>query len=219
MVFSKKILIVEDEIMISDYIFKTLKASGFTNLDTANDIEEATYKMNKLNPEILLMDINIYGKHSGIELAKQRNEDTIVIFITAQNDEATIQKAIETNPLSYLTKPIKKTDILAAIQLANFKTKSKQLIIKDGFEEIILSLDDLLFIKSDRNYIDIYTSSKKISLRESLEKFYEKLDKKQFLRIHRSILINRDKISKKTASSVFINHVELPISRKYKSNL
>lgn len=219
MVFSKKILIVEDEIMISDYIFKTLKASGFTNLDTANDIEEATYKMNKLNPEILLMDININGKHSGIELAKQRNEDTIVIFITAQNDEATIQKAIETNPLSYLTKPIKKTDILAAIQLANFKTKSKQLIIKDGFKEIILSLDDLLFIKSDRNYIDIYTNSKKISLRESLEKFYEKLDKKQFLRIHRSILINRDKISTKTASSVFINHVELPISRKYKSNL
>ena len=219
MVFSKKILIVEDEILISDYIFKTLKASGFTNLDTANDIEEATYKMNKLNPEILLMDININGKHSGIELAKQRNEDTIVIFITAQNDEATIQKAIETNPLSYLTKPIKKTDILAAIQLANFKTKPKQLIIKDGFEEIILSLDDLLFIKSDRNYIDIYTSSKKISLRESLEKFYEKLDKKQFLRIHRSILINRDKISKKTASSVFINNVELPISRKYKSNL
>ena len=38
MVFSKKILIVEDEILISDYIFKTLKASGFTNLDTANDI-------------------------------------------------------------------------------------------------------------------------------------------------------------------------------------
>ena len=111
MVFSKKILIVEDEIMISDYIFKTLIASGFTNVDTANDIEETTYKMNKLNPEILLMDININGKHSGIELAKQRNEDTIVIFITAQNDEATIQKAIETNPLSYLTKPIKKTDI------------------------------------------------------------------------------------------------------------
>ena len=219
MVFSKKILIVEDEIMISDYIFKTLKASGFTNLDTANDIEEATYKMNKLNPEILLMDININGKHSGIELAKQRNEDTIVIFITAQNDEATIQKAIETNPLSYLTKPIKKTDILAAIQLANFKTKSKQLIIKDGFEEIILSLDDLLFIKSDGNYIDIYTNTRKISIRESLEKFYEKLDKNQFLRIHRSIIINQNKISKKTATSVFINTTELPISRNYKKNI
>ena len=219
MVFSKKILIVEDEIMISDYIFKTLKASGFTNLDTANDIEEATYKMNKLNPEILLMDININGKHSGIELAKQRNEDTIVIFITAQNDEATIQKAIETNPLSYLTKPIKKTDILAAIQLANFKTKSKQLLIEDGFEEIILSLDDLLFIKSDGNYIDIYTNTRKISIRESLEKFYEKLDENQFLRIHRSIIINQNKISKKTATSVFINTTELPISRNYKKNI
>ena len=118
-----------------------------------------------------------------------------------------------------ITKPLKKTDLLAAIQLASFRTKTQSILIKDGFEEIKLSLDDLLFIKSDGNYIDIYTNTRKISIRESLEKFYEKLDENQFLRIHRSIIINQNKISKKTATSVFINTTELPISRNYKKNI
>lgn len=217
--FSKRVLIVEDEVLISDFIFEMLIEIGFTNVEVANDIKEAIHKMNNFKPEIVLMDINVEGKDTGIELAKQKNEEANVIFITAQNDSATIQNAISTSPISYLTKPIKKTDVLAAIQLANFKTKSNQLIIKDGFQEITLSYEDLLFIKSDGNYIDIFTNTKKITIRESLEKFYTKLDKNQFLRIHRSIVINRNKVSKKTTSSVFVNTTELPISRNYRKNI
>ena len=217
MVFTKRILIVEDEILISDYIYEMLSESGFVNIEIANDCKEAVSKMSLFKPEILLMDINLEGKDTGIELAKQKNDEAIIIYITAQNDSATIQNAIATNPLSYLTKPIKKTDVLAAIQLANFKTKSNQIIIKDGFEEITLSYEDLLFIRSDGNYIDIFTNTKKITIRESLEKFYDKLDKNQFLRIHRSIVINRNKVSRKTSSSVFVNNVELPISRNFKN--
>lgn len=219
MVFSKKILIVEDEIIISDFIFKMLNNSGFTNVKVANNSEDALFIINNFKPEILLLDINVEGKDSGIELAKKKNIEAKVIYITAQNDNATIQKAIATNPITYLTKPLKKTDLLAAIQLASFRTKTQSILIKDGFEEIKLSLDDLLFIKSDGNYIDIYTNTRKISIRESLEKFYEKLDENQFLRIHRSIIINQNKISKKTATSVFINTTELPISRNYKKNI
>ena len=196
MVFSKKILIVEDEIIISDFIFKMLNNSGFTNVKVANNSEDALFIINNFKPEILLLDINVEGKDSGIELAKKKNIEAKVIYITAQNDNATIQKAIATNPITYLTKPLKKTDLLAAIQLASFRTKTQSILIKDGFEEIKLSLDDLLFIKSDGNYIDIYTNTRKISIRESLEKFYEKLDENQFLRIHRSIIINQNKISK-----------------------
>ncbi len=217
--FSKRVLIVEDEVLISDFIFEMLIEIGFTNVEVANDIKEAIHKMNNFKPEIVLMDINIEGKDTGIDLAKQKNEEANVIFITAQNDSATIQNAIATNPISYLTKPIKKADVLAAIQLANFKTKSNQIIIKDGFEEITLSYEDLLFIKSDGNYIDIFTNTKKITIRESLEKFYDKLDKNQFLRIHRSIVINRNKVLKKTTTSVFVNTTELPISRNYRKNI
>lgn len=219
MVFTKRILIVEDEILISDYIYEMLSESGFVNIEIANDCKEAVSKMSLFKPEILLMDINLEGKDTGIELGKQKNDEAIIIYITAQNDSATIQNAIATNPLSYLTKPIKKADLLAAIQLANFKTKSNQIIIKDGFEEITLSYEDLLFIRSDGNYIDIFTNTKKITIRESLEKFYDKLDKNQFLRIHRSIVINRNKVSRKTSSSVFVNTTELPISRNHRKSI
>lgn len=219
MIFSKKILIVEDEIMISDYIFEMLSDSGFTNIEIANDCKEAISKMNLFKPEIILMDINVEGKDTGIELAKQKNDEAIIIYITAQNDSATIQNAIATNPITYLTKPIKKTDILAAIQLANFKTISNQIIIKNGHHEVVVLYSDLTYIKSDSNYIDIYTNTKKISVRESLEKFYEKLDKEQFVRIHRSIVVNKSKITSKSSSSIFIDNIELPISRNYKNDI
>lgn len=219
MIFSKKILIIEDEIMISDYIFEMLSESGFTNIEIANDCKEAISKMNFFKPEILLMDINVEGKDTGIELAKQKNDEAIIIYITAQNDSATIQNAIATNPLSYLTKPIKKTDLLAAIQLASFKTESNQIAIKNGHHEIVINYDDLWYIKSDGNYIDLFTKTKKFAIRETLEKFYDKLNKDQFLRIHRSIVVNKSKITSKTSYSIFINSIELPISRNYKKNI
>ena len=72
MVFSKKILIVEDEIIISDFIFKMLNNSGFTNVKVANNSEDALFIINNFKPEILLLDINVEGKDSGIELAKKK---------------------------------------------------------------------------------------------------------------------------------------------------
>ncbi len=216
---STKILIVEDQVLIADYINNLLSDEGINNIEIAYDIETAQKKIINFQPEIILLDINIEGKDSGIELAKNKNTLAKVIFITAQQDIATIQKAIATKPESYLTKPVKKADLLAAIQLANLKKEPEYISIKDGFQEIILTYNDILYIKSDGNYIDLFTSTKKISIRESLEKFYTKLDKEQFSRIHRSVIVNSKKISKKTASSVFIGSVELPLSRNYKKGL
>ena len=112
---SKKILIVEDEILISDYIFDMLMEIGFSKIEIANDSQEATSKMNVFKPEIILMDINVDGKDTGIKLAENKNTEAQIIYVTAQQDYETIKKAITTAPISYLTKPIKKRDIITAI--------------------------------------------------------------------------------------------------------
>ncbi len=216
---SKKILIVEDEILISDYIFDMLTETGFSQIEIANDSEEATNKMNVFNPEIILMDINVDGKDKGIKLAENKNTEAQIIYVTAQQDSETIKKAITTAPISYLTKPIKKIDLLAAIHLATEKIKTNFIMIKDGFEEIKILYDDILYIKSDGNYIDLHTHLKTYSLRRSLESLNKLLDQNKFCKIHRSVLINSTKIEKKTASSVFINNEELKISRSYKNNI
>lgn len=216
---SKKILIVEDEILISDYIFDMLMEIGFSKIEIANDSEEAINKMNVFKPEIILMDINVDGKDTGIKLAENKNTAAQIIYVTAQQDYETIKKAIITAPISYLTKPIKKVDLLAAIHLALEKVKITFIMIKDGNKEVKISYDDILYIKSDGNYIDLYTTSKHYSLRQSLESLNELLDQNIFCKIHRSVLINSTKIQKKTASSVFINDKELTISRSYKNDI
>lgn len=210
-----KILIVEDEILIADFIYKMLLKEGFIKVEAVNDVQAALIKFKTFKPEIILMDINVEGQNTGIELATQKNEQAKVIYITAQNDDETIQKAIATNPETYLTKPIKKFDLLAAIQLTTYRKAKKYTIIKDGYDEIRLLHDDIIYIKSENNYIDIFTTNRKYTLRNTLDNFLSELNSDSFCKTHRSYIINKTKITKKKSSSVFLGDIEIPISRSF----
>lgn len=210
-----KILIVEDEILIADFIFDMLKKEKFCNIQVAHNISTTLHKFKTFQPEIVLMDINVEGENTGIELATKKNEDAKVIYITAQNDIETIEKAIATNPETYLTKPLKKADLLAAIQIASNKTTKKYTIIKDGYNKVKLTHDDIIYIKSENNYIDIFTTTRKYTLRNSLDNFLSELNNNIFCKTHRSYVVNKNKITKKTAQSVILCDIEIPVSRNY----
>lgn len=212
--FNTKILIVEDEIIIADFIYNLLNKEGFKNIIIANKAITAMEAFQNFQPEIIILDINLQGKNSGIELSNSA-KNAMVIFLTGQYDESLMSKALATNPESYLTKPIKKEDLIAAIKLALLKKQSKTLTIKDGYDLITINHEDILFVKSDNNYIDIQTTSKKISVRKSLEGFLEEIVNLNFIRVHRSYAINKTKIQKKTNKSVFIDNHEIPISKNY----
>lgn len=210
-----KILIVEDEILIADFIHNMLLKEGFTKTEVVNDVQSALGKFKSFQPEIILMDINVEGQNTGIELVTKKNEHAKVIYITAQNDDETIQKAIATNPETYLTKPIKKFDLLAAIQLTTYRKAKKYTIIKDGYNKVRLHHDDIIYIKSENNYIDIITTTRKYTLRNTLDNFLSELNNDSFCKTHRSYIINKNKITKKKATSVFLNNIEIPISRSF----
>lgn len=212
---NSKILIVEDEVLIANFIEKMLQKEGFSNLETANDIETAESKFKTFRPDIVLLDINLEGPNTGIDLAGRKNEEAKIIYLTAQNDTETIQKAIATNPETYLTKPIKKSDVLAAIQLASFKNVKKYVVVKDGYDEVKLFHDDIIYIKSDNIYIDVITTSKKYTVRNSLDNFLKELNNDIFCKAHRSFIINKKKVTKKTTNAVFLSDIEIPISRNF----
>ncbi|HSD13028.1 MAG TPA: response regulator transcription factor [Flavobacterium sp.] len=214
-----KILIVEDEVLIADFILKILKNENFGCVQVANDIEEALEQFEKYQPDIILLDINVEGKNTGFELAAKKNEKAKIIYITAQNDPETIKRAIGTNPEAYLTKPIKKSDLLAAIQLASFKKRKGYTIIKDGYSEVKLEHDDIVYVKSDNIYIDIVTTNKKYVLRNTLDNFLSELNNTNFCKTHRSFIVNKNRITKKTSNSVFLNEIEIPVSRKFQIEL
>ena len=208
-----KILIVEDEVIIAEYILDLLSDASFSTVKMAHTKEEAILLMDAFQPEVILMDINLNGVNSGIELAKLKNKTSSLIFLTGQYDYDLMSKALETNPESYLTKPIKQNDLIAAIQLAVLKSQMQTITIKDGVNTVKIKLDTILYVKSDSNYIDIHASNKTYSIRMSLDSFLNEVNVSNFIRVHRSYIINKSKVTKVSSSTVFIGAEEIPISR------
>lgn len=208
-----KILIVEDEVLIADYLMELLQEEGFTNIRMAHDREGALDAMETFIPDIILMDINLHGKNSGIELVQFKYEHTKVLFLTGQSDVGLMTKALETNPDGYLTKPIKKNDLLAAVKLLIFKQQLRCITVKHGYNTIKINLDEVLFVKSENNYIDIQLAHKKYSIRQSLEGFIKENNIEQLVRIHRSYIVNISKITQKKTHTIMINDFEIPCSR------
>ncbi|MEY3501917.1 MAG: hypothetical protein RL308_3590 [Bacteroidota bacterium] len=211
-----KVLIIEDQILIANFIESLLLQHNFKNVDIAYCFASAIEKAVTFDPDIVLMDINLEGNNEGIALAQNHFSNKGVIYLTAQNDDETISTAIATNPYSYLTKPIKPTDLITAVKLLTMKLRPKNLVLNEGNIEFVFNFDDIMYIKSSKNYIDVFTVSNTVSIRYGIAKIAEKLPEAMFVQIHRSIIVNVNFIQKKTKSFVLINTVKMPISRKFK---
>lgn len=124
-IIQKKILIVEDELIIAENIKVMLNSLGYLVPNIIVSGEEAVDKVGKTNPDLVLMDIKLKGKIDGIETAKQIRADCDIpiIFLTAFSDEATLQKAKITKPFGYIIKPFNKRELQANIEMAFYRHK------------------------------------------------------------------------------------------------
>lgn len=208
-----KILIVEDQVLIANHIKNILNDNHYHNVELAYKLNDATLKLKAFQPTIILLDINVEGHDSGIEWAQENLNQEVVIFITGQTELDTMKKALSIEPVSYLSKPVKEIDLIAALHLATEKIKKHHIIIKDGYDDVKLLYDEILFFKSDKNYIDIQLNTKKITIRSTLDSIQSELDDSIFIRVHRSYIVNKTKIKVKSSNSVLIENYEIPISR------
>lgn len=213
-----KILIVEDEVLIADYIKDILENNGSENISMAHSVTEARDKMRDWQPDIILMDINLEGNLEGISLSQEKNEDAQIIFITGQTDSKTVEDALKISPQSYLTKPIREVDLLTAIKIIIQKKQKQYVFVKDGYDDIKLKLEDIIYIQSDKNYLDIITTNSKFTIRNTLQEFCKQLPS-SFKQIHRSIFVNSDFIDKISSDELFAKGYKLPISRNFRQNL
>ncbi len=119
----KRILIVEDEIIIAEGLQRKLKKMGYDVPVIVTSGEEAIKTIKENNPDIVLMDIVIHGEMDGIETAEQIHSffDIPVVYLTAFADEKTLEKAKITEPFGYLIKPFKEREIQIAIEIALYK--------------------------------------------------------------------------------------------------
>jgi two-component system, LytTR family, response regulator LytT len=215
-----KILIVEDEVLIAEDLKDTLLEFGVLEIEMAHNKIIAFKQIKEFEPDIVLLDIRMKKELDGLDVGKFLMTETIIpfIYITAHSDVAMIKDIIKTKPISYITKPFKTSDLFASITLAmdqiqQLKDAPKQIKLDTGTSTQMVNSDDILYIESEGNYICVYCTSSKFTLRQSLDSIANELGNKHFFRIQRSYLINLNKISAYTKKTVTINGIELRISR------
>ena len=222
-----RVLIVEDEIIIADTINDILIEKGYHTLEPSVSYSEAIQSIENSKPSIVLLDIQLKGKRSGIDLGKELNSRSIpFIYLTSNSDEMTMQSAIETYPQAFLTKPIVQDHLIAAIEIARIKidqkleeNTEKSVFINDGKKHIKIMLNEILFVKSENVYVEIYkVNNERIVTRSSLKKIHELLDD-NFIQVHRSYIVNINQVDVRESNQIIVGQFEIPIGEKYKKEL
>lgn len=129
-----KVLVVDDEAIITMQLEERLSAMGYTVAGMAASGDEAVDKARRLRPDIVLMDIVMPGRMNGIEAAKIITDELEipVVFVTSYADDAIIEKAKHVRPYGYIVKPFNELEIKAAIEVALFRKGSEQQLVKKG---------------------------------------------------------------------------------------
>lgn len=235
-----KILVVEDEMIIAAKISMHLTNLGYEVTGILPRGEEALVSVEENRPDIVIMDICLKGGIDGIDTAirMQKNAGMPVIFLTANADEATFNKAKAAKPYAFISKPYKQLDLQRAIELtiSHLAGENNVIPVDNGVSDhpFILSdrifvrqrekmikiiIADILYIEADRNYCRIFTKTNEYVLSITLKTIEEKLNNLIFLRVHRSYIINLSHIDAVADDHVIINQKAMPVSEGLKEKL
>lgn len=124
----KKILIVEDEVIVSMVLEETIVKLGYQVVGTVISGPDAIEKTGETRPDLVLMDIRLDGEMDGIEAAEKITAlyNIPVVYLTAHSDEKTLDRAIKTQPYGYLIKPFRERELYTTIEMAINKHQAIQ---------------------------------------------------------------------------------------------
>ena len=119
---SCKILIVEDEYIIANDLELILFEAGYPVIGVVDSVAEALALMAQQTPDIVLLDIYLKGKETGIDLAKQLEERSIPFIYISANDNKSVLEAVKaTQPIGYIVKPFREKDILTTLEISRYR--------------------------------------------------------------------------------------------------
>ena len=224
-------LIVDDEPVarkiLASFVEKTPNLYLVKNCKNAMEAFEV---VNNQKIDLLFLDINM-PDISGLSFAKSISKKSKVIFTTAYREYAV--DGFDLQAVDYLLKPISFDRFLQAVNKffetnsftsSNLIVKEKPsrnnyIFIRSDRKMIKINFDEILYVESLSDYLKIYTSDKVLITRETISNFEAKLPKEQFLRIHRSYIVNLNMTDSYTNEFVEIKNKAIPISRTYKENV
>jgi PAS domain S-box-containing protein len=123
-----RLLVVEDESIIAQDMRHTLERLGYAVTAVASTGEQAIEKTGRLQPDLVLMDIQLKGEMDGIEAAEQIRTcfDVPVVYLTAYADEKTMRRAKITEPFGYVLKPFDERELHSTVEIALYKHRTEK---------------------------------------------------------------------------------------------
>ena len=226
---SFKCIIVDDEPLAIEILESYVaKVEQLQLLSTFRNAVSAFTFLQQHSVDLIFLDIQM-PKLSGIDFLKTLKNPPKVIFTTAFRDYAL--QGFELEIVDYLLKPIPFDRFLKAVakvlhQPAAASSTSKPDVVPDNYvyfkvdkKMIKTKMADVLYIESVKDYVKVKTGEREIVTQQKISYLEESLPREQFLRIHRSFIVNLEKIDAYSATDVEIGKHSIPIGRNYKNDV
>jgi DNA-binding LytR/AlgR family response regulator len=226
-----KVLVVDDEPHARDYLKRMLSKYEFEIVGEASNGKEAVEIFLEKSPDVIFLDIEMPGI-SGLEVVERIGKKALIIFVTAYDDYAI--KAFEEGAIDYILKPISKERLDIAVKRIEERLKwrnipdyeellrkiRKRIGIKTEDRIVTICVDEIYFIEGLGKISYIHLRDRKILAKKILGYFEDILPKDTFLRVHKSYILNIEKIEelhpmfKGDYIAKLSNGKEIPVSRK-----
>src|ERR1700761_1950660 len=185
---------------------------------------EALQFVSRNEVDLLFLDIKMPDL-SGMEFLSALAHPPMVIFTTAYSEHAV--QSFEVDAVDFLLKPFSFPRFLKACNKAlelsslrkNHEPETASIFIKSGYERIQILFEDILYVESNRNYMQFVLTDQKVLSRLTMSEVEALLPSSAFVRIHRSFIAALKKIRKIEKDSVWVGSFELPLGDAYAFNL
>ncbi len=225
----KYVIIDDDEIDRAVVETEAGKFSFLQKVASCSNPIEALEIITRFNPDVIFLDIEMPGL-SGIELIKKISTCGLPVFITSHPEFAL--EGFELEAFDYLLKPVSSERFArCALRLRDFyqmrikafafdtEQDKDSIIIKQGYDKYKIPIHDILYLEAMRDYTRVVTTAKQYLVLTTLNGIIEKLPPDIFVRIHRSYVVNRNKVDAIQKNKINIQSQELPIGKLYKHAL
>ena len=227
-----RVLVVEDSALIAEDIAFKLRKHHFDVVRICDRGEDALEYLKKNQPDLVLLDIKLAGALDGISTGYmiQSTWSLPIIYLSDLADAETLHRAKQTRPANYITKPFNEADLVRAIDLAfnNFSfqrgaapsaPKADHIFVKHENSFVRVPLADILFLHADRSYCNIVTEERTYVQSVSMNHVYEQIQSPDFIRVHRSHVVNVNKVTALDGNMVKVGKHTIEMSKSFRDEL
>ncbi len=233
-----QVLIVEDNISYQVELRMLIAELGFKVIGTVSSSSEALELILASNPDVIIMDIQIEGRHSGTEIgALVKDKKIPIIFLTAHPTKQHFEEAQDSGLFAFLSKPIELFELQQTIHLLinQRSIKSPETISGNSMESasptsiylknkesfVRIDIHDISYLESNGNMVTVFLDEAEHSVRRTISSFSDELEPFDFLRVHRSFMVNLNKITEVHWSdyTLVVNDKTIPCSRQGRTKL